>query len=76
MALEAESRHLVDEPFACVATRALGLFVFAQQRCPGLSVVIEVDFFPVFLDVACFALRSNAAFVLVVLLVTRNTGRL
>jgi hypothetical protein len=59
-----------------VAIRAFGLFVLAQQRCPGLPVVIEDDFFPVFLDVASLALRPEDVFVLVVLLVTRNAGRL
>jgi hypothetical protein len=37
--------------------------------------VIEVDFFPVFLDVASLAL-PEVVFVLIVLLVTRSTGRL
>ena len=73
MALEAKSRHLVDEPSACVATRAFGLFVLAQQRCPGLPVVIEEDFFPVSLDMASLAPGPEAAFMLVVLLVTGNT---
>ena len=76
MAFKTKSRHLVDEPAAFVAIRAFGLFVLAQQRCLGLPVVIEDYFFPVFFDVAIIALGSQTALMLVVLLVTGNTGSL
>jgi hypothetical protein len=61
--------QLVLEQVALVATLALCRFVLAQQRILGLLVVVEKYLFPVLLDVAAFALRTQAALVLVILLV-------
>ena len=64
---ETSRLQLVLVQIALVATRALGLLVLAQQRILGL-VVIELDFFPVFLVVARLALRPEVALVRLVVL--------
>src|SRR5512143_726734 len=46
-----------------MAAHALRLLVFAQQRVFGFLVVIESNFLPVTLGVACLALRPELAFV-------------
>ena len=61
----------IQIPF--VATGALRLTVFPQQRILGLLVVVEQNLFPAFLDVAGFAFWPKVSFVFVVLLVTRIT---
>jgi hypothetical protein len=77
MAVETKVRlQLISEPAAFVTVCAFDLLVFAQQRLPGLPVMIKDNFFPVLLDVASLAFRPEYIFMLVVLFVTRNAWSL